>query len=52
VVVVLRRGKPVAELVPARVDICTPTLPNREQLLSRFPRVRGDSGRFLEEDRS
>jgi prevent-host-death family protein len=51
-VVVLRRGKPVAELVPSRVSSRTRTLPDRQELLSRFPRLSGDSGRFLEEERS
>ncbi len=51
-VLVLRRGKPVAELVPSRAGTRTRTLPDREHLLARFPRLAGDSGRFLEEDRS
>ena len=27
-------------------------LPDRDKLLARFPKLTGDSGRFLEEDRS
>lgn len=51
-VLVLRRGKPVAELVPSRAATRTRTLPDRQHLLARFPRLSGDSGRFLEEERS
>ena len=50
VIVVLRRGVPVAELSPVR-ERAPRTLPNRDALLAKFPAVRGDSTRFLEEDR-
>ena len=52
VVVVVKRGVPVAELHPPRASIRVATLPERTELLSRFPEIEGDSGRFLEEDRS
>jgi prevent-host-death family protein len=51
-VVVTRRGVPVAELRPFRRGAGARTLPDREAWLATFPRVRGDSGKFLEEDRS
>ena len=51
VVTVVRRGVAVVEMralerAPGRA------LPDRTKLLAKFPRVRGDSGRFLETDRS
>ena len=52
VVLIERRGVPVAELRPISSAFSGKTLPNRERLLARFPKVEGDSGRFLEEDRS
>ena len=51
-VVILRRGTPVAELRAASVSTRRRTLPDRRQLLARYPRLEGDSGRFLEEERS
>ena len=51
-IVVTRRGVPVAELRPFRRGTRARTLPDREAWLARFPRVRGDSGTFLEQDRS
>jgi prevent-host-death family protein len=51
-VVVTRHGVPVAELRPFRRGARARTLPDREAWLAKFPRVRGDSGKFLEEDRS
>jgi antitoxin (DNA-binding transcriptional repressor) of toxin-antitoxin stability system len=51
-VVITRRGVPVAELRPFRPKSQARSLPDREAWLARFPQVRGDSGRFLEEDRS
>ena len=51
-VVILRRGTPVAELRPASATARSRTLPDRRSLLARYPRLEGDSGRFLEQDRS
>jgi prevent-host-death family protein len=51
-VVILRRGTPVAELRPASSAARSRTLPDRRRLLARYPRLVGDSGRFLEQDRS
>jgi antitoxin (DNA-binding transcriptional repressor) of toxin-antitoxin stability system len=51
-VVITRRGVPVAELRAYRRTSQTRSLPDRGAWLARFPQVRGDSGRFLEEDRS
>ncbi len=52
VVVVTKRGTPLVELRPATAKGRARTLPDRATLLARFPRLRGDSGRFLEDDRS
>ena len=51
-VVITRRGIPVAELRPYTSASASRGLPNRDAWLARFPQVRGDSGVFLEEDRS
>jgi prevent-host-death family protein len=51
-VVITRRGTPVAEIRPFRRKALGTGLPDREAWLARFPQVKGDSGRFLEEDRS
>jgi len=45
-------GAPVAELRPRSVLPPTRRLPNRETFLSKLPRVRTDTGRILEQDRS
>ena len=50
-VTVVRRGVAIAELGPAK-ERRAPPLPDREKILARFPRVKRDSGRILEEDRS
>ncbi len=50
VIVVLRRGVPVAELSPVRVRAAR-TLPDRAALLAKFPVLRGDSTRFVDDDR-
>ena len=50
--VIERRGTPVAELRPFQIIPPTRRLPNREKLLAKLPRVKTDSGRALEEDRS
>ena len=47
-----KRGTPVAELRPVQeLPKCTPFPPDLEATLARFPKVKTDSGRFLEEDR-
>jgi len=51
VVAVLERGTPIAEIRQFSEDRAVATLPDRRALLARFPRVAGDSGRFLEQDR-
>jgi prevent-host-death family protein len=51
VIVIERRGEPVAELRPLTQRQIKPTLPDMTELWRRFPSVGGDSGRFLEEDR-
>jgi antitoxin (DNA-binding transcriptional repressor) of toxin-antitoxin stability system len=52
VIVVLKRGVPVAELRALSDTTRRPTLPDRSALLARFPKIRTDTGRILEEDRS
>lgn len=52
VVTILKRGRPVAELRPLVDSAPRRTLPDRVALLARYPKLQGDSGRFLEEDRS
>ena len=51
-VVITKRGTPIAELRPYTGASTSRGLPNRDAWLARFPQVRGDSGIFLEEDRS
>lgn len=51
VVTIERRGAKVAELRPVLTLKGRP-LPDRTKLLARYPKLPGDSGRFLEEDRS
>lgn len=51
VIVIERRGEPVAELRPLCDKPQTSGLPDLSDLWNRFPNVGGDSGRFLEEDR-
>jgi antitoxin (DNA-binding transcriptional repressor) of toxin-antitoxin stability system len=51
IVTVERRGAKVAELRPVSDPAARP-LPDRTLLLARFPKLRGDSGSFLEQDRS
>ena len=52
VVLVVKRGVPLAELRPCTAGRGRRTLPDRSAVLAKFPRLRGESGRFLEEDRS
>lgn len=47
-----KRGVPVAELRPLTGHLPTRRLPDREKVLKRLPRVKLDSGRILEQDRS
>ena len=50
VIVIERRGEPIAELRPiSRRD--QPKPPDLSDVWRRFPAVKKDSGRFLEEDR-
>ena len=51
VIVIARRGEPVAELRPVSKRTAKPRLPDLGDVWLRFPPVPGDSGRFLEEDR-
>jgi antitoxin (DNA-binding transcriptional repressor) of toxin-antitoxin stability system len=50
--VIERRGVPVAEIGPSTRQGPTTRLPNRERFLSALPRVKTDSGRILEQDRT
>jgi prevent-host-death family protein len=51
VIVIERRGEPVAELRPISKKPAKPRLPDLTSVWERFPSVDSDSGRFLEEDR-
>jgi prevent-host-death family protein len=51
VIVIERRGEPVAELRPIPKKRTKLRLPDMKDVWRRFPAVVGDSGRFLEEDR-
>ena len=51
VIVIERRGEPVAELRPLAKARPKPKLPDMTRFWNTFPKVPGDSGRFLEEDR-
>lgn len=51
VVLIERRGEPVAELRPISKKYPAPKLPDLTHVWRRFPSVAGDSGRILEEDR-
>jgi antitoxin (DNA-binding transcriptional repressor) of toxin-antitoxin stability system len=51
VILIERRGQPVAELRPISKKRPKPPLPAMHTLWRRFPTVPTDSGRFLEEDR-
>lgn len=52
VVIVVKRGRPVAELRPLGGAGSARTLPDRSAQLARYPKLKSDSGRMLEEDRS
>ncbi len=49
IIVIERRGEPVAELRPISRGSAKPQ--KLTNLWRRMPNVKGDSGRFLEEDR-
>lgn len=51
VILIERRGEPVAELRPISKKRSKPKLPDMTEFWKRFPGVAADSGRFLEEDR-
>lgn len=51
VIVIERRGQPIAELRPLTKARKKPALPDMSDIWDTFPEVAGDSGRFLEEDR-
>jgi prevent-host-death family protein len=51
VILIARRGEPVAELRPIAKRPARVRLPDMSRRWRRFPSVATDSGRFLEEDR-
>jgi len=51
VILIERRGEPIAELRPISKKPASHRLPDLNDVWQRFPSVSGDSGRFLEEDR-
>ncbi len=51
VIVIERRGEPVAELRPLTKETATPRLPDLTEFWRSMPSVPGENGRFLEEDR-
>ena len=51
VIVIERRGEPVAELRPITKKPAGARLPDVSEFWDRMPSVPVDSGRFLEEDR-
>lgn len=51
VILIERRGEPVAELRPISKQFRKPAFPHMNAFRRRFPSVPTDSGRFLEEDR-
>jgi prevent-host-death family protein len=50
-IVIQRRGEPVAELRPLTQRKAKPKVPDMSRFWRRYPKVSGDSGRYLEEDR-
>lgn len=50
--VIHKRGTPVAELRPLTSQPSARRLPDREAFIRRLPRVKTDSGRMLEQDRT
>jgi prevent-host-death family protein len=51
VIVIERRGEPVAELRPLAQAKKRVTFPDMTEFWARMPQVPGDSGKYLEEDR-
>lgn len=51
VIVIERRGKPVAELRALSRTRTKFKLPDMSRFWNEFPQLTGDSGKFLEEDR-
>jgi prevent-host-death family protein len=51
VIVIERRGEPVAELRPISKKTGKRRLPDMSHIWSTFPQLPGDSDRFIEEDR-
>jgi len=51
IIAIESRGETVAELRPISKLAAKPPLPDMKRFWKNFPRVSGDSGRLLEEDR-
>jgi antitoxin (DNA-binding transcriptional repressor) of toxin-antitoxin stability system len=51
IIVIERHGEAVAELRPLSKRRAKVKLPDMTRFWTRFPKVSGDSGKFLEEDR-
>ena len=51
IIVIQRRGEAVAELGPLTRRKAKQKLPDMTRFWTRYPQVRADSGRYLEEDR-
>ena len=51
VIVIERRGEPVAELRPLSRKTRKIQLPDMSRIWNTFPQLPGDSARFIEEDR-
>ncbi len=51
VILIERRGEPIAELRPITKKRAKRAFPEMVEFWERFPSVAADSGRFLEEDR-
>lgn len=50
--VIEKHGRPVAEVRPFTPRTITSAMPDREDFLATLSRVKTDSGRILEEDRT
>lgn len=50
--IVEKQGVPVAEIRPLTRQSPTTPMPDREEFLQNLPRVKTDSGRMLEQDRT
>ena len=51
-IVIEKRGQPIAEIRPFTEGRATRRLPDREKFIRKLPRVKTDSGRILEQDRT